>query len=193
LCEAGPGECQACERGVGCVARATTTAELLLDKDFDELSGVWKEASATYFYTIFPSQYADTPDYLVELGPADLDALEQEHATMSQTFVLPAGTQKLTFSGQYQLYPGGTQLDIEDSTRVALHLGANASEAYLFNVWLGVEPGVQFWKGFSYEASSAELAVLLGKKTRLEFEANTWDTVFDFDSLSLKATVCPQD
>lgn len=191
LCAAGPGECQACDAKVGCVSRSTTNVELLLDKDFDQLSGIWKEASVTYGYTIFSSQYADTPDYLVELGPADLDAFEQEHATMSQTFVLPAGTQKLTFSGQYQLSPGGTQLDIEDSTRVALHLGTNASEAYLFNVWLGVEPAIHFWKGFNYEVAAAELKPLLGKKARLEFEANTWDTIFDFDSVSLEATVCP--
>ena len=101
----------------------------------DELSGKWKEASATYGYAIFESAYADTPIYLAEFGPASLDANEQEHVTLGQTFVVPAGTQKLTLGGSYQLSPGGTQLDIEDSTRVALHLGASANEAYLFNVW----------------------------------------------------------
>jgi hypothetical protein len=191
LCQADTGECLGCDPSAGCVSRAMTTTEVLLDKDFDQLSGVWSEASATYFYALFESQYADTLPYLAEFGPADLDADEQEHATLSQTFVLPAGTQKLTFRGSYQLSPGGTQLDIEDSTRVALHLGASANEAYLFNVWLGVEPAVHFWKSFSYEAGRADLTSLLGKSTRLELEANTWDTIFDFDSLSLEATVCP--
>ena len=51
---------------------------------------------------------------------------------------------------------------------------------------------MNFWKTFSYEASRAEIGSLLGKSTRLQFEANTWDTIFVFDSLSLKATVCPQ-
>jgi hypothetical protein len=191
LCQADTGECLGCDPSAGCVSRAMTTTEVLLDKDFDQLSGVWSEASATYFYALFESQYADTLPYLAEFGPADLDADEQEHATLSQTFVLPAGTQKLTFRGSYQLSPGGTQLDIEDSTRVALHLGASANEAYLFNVWLGVEPAVHFWKSFRYEAGRADLTSLLGKSTRLELEANTWDTIFDFDSLSLEATVCP--
>ncbi len=192
LCASQPGECLACQVGAGCVARALTTTELLQDKDFDLLNDSWYEYSANNLYTIFPYEFAHTAPNIVQLGPTPLDVLSQEYSLMSQMVVIPQGTQKLTLAGRYQLYPGGTSLDIHDDTRVAVLAGSSQTEVFLFNVWLGVQPETIFWKAFSYEATRAELTSVLGKQARLEFEARSWDTLFVFDTVSLQATVCPQ-
>jgi hypothetical protein len=191
LCAAGPGECMGCDAQLGCVPRTLTTTELLKDKDLDLLDGSWFEYSTNYTYTIFPWDYADTPDNIAEFGPTPLDAVDQEYAYMYQLFTIPQGTQKLTFSGVYQLYPGGTSLDIEDSVYAYLYAGNTFNEVKLLNVWNGIDFERQFWQSFNYEATRAELTSVLGKQARLELEGYAWDTLFDFDTLSLEASVCP--
>jgi hypothetical protein len=191
LCTAGPEECLACDAEQGCVSRALATKELLKDKDFDLLTGDWSEYSVNYEYNIFSWEFADTPENVAEFGPTPFDVEEQEYGLMSQRVAIPQGTVKLTLSGVYQLTPGGTSLDIYDSVYVSLYAGTTQNQVYAFNVWNGTDIEHTFWKSFSYEATRADLTSVLGKQARLEFEAYAWDSLFDFDSLSLKASYCP--
>ena len=191
LCAAGLGECVACDAALGCVNRAPVTKELLKDKDFDLLTGDWSEYSVNYEYSIFSWKYADTPENVAEFGPTPLDVDEQEYGVMSQRVTIPQTTVKLTLSGVYQLAPGGTSLDIYDSVYVSLYAGATQTQVHTFNVWNGTDIERTIWRSFSYEATRADLASVLGKQARLEFEAYAWDSLFDFDTLSLKASYCP--
>jgi hypothetical protein len=191
LCAAGLGECMACDAALGCVNRAPATKELLKDKDFDLLTGDWSEYSVNYEYSIFSWEYADTPENIAEFGPTPLDVDEQEYGVMSQRVTIPQTTVKLTLSGVYQFAPGGTALDIYDSVYVSLYVGATQTQVHTFNVWNGTDIERSIWRSFSYEATRADLASVLGKQARLEFEAYAWDSLFDFDTLSLKASYCP--
>lgn len=190
LCAARLGECMACDAALGCVNRAPATKELLKDKNFDLLTGDWSEYSVNYEYSIFSWNHADTPENVAEFGPTPLDVDEQEYGFMSQRVTIPQTTVKLTLSGVYQLAPGGTALDIYDSVYVSLYAGATQTQVHTFNIWNGTDIERTIWRSFSYEATRADLASVLGKQARLEFEAYAWDSLFDFDTLSLKASYC---
>ena len=191
LCASGANECFACVVGSGCVARVFTETELLDDKDFDLLNGAWYESSTWWTYVIYPWEFADTPDNIAEFGPTPLEETEQELAYLSQIVLIPASTQKLTLTGVYQLTQGGTSLDVYDSVFASLVVGNTQGQVHIFNVWNGTDPERIFWQTFKFEATRAELTSVLGQQARLEFEGFAWDSVFDFDSLSLKATSCP--
>jgi hypothetical protein len=46
------------------------------------------------------------------------------------------------------------------------------------------------WKPFSYSAPTADVLKMGGIEYTFDVVAHVWDTVFQFDSLQLNATVC---
>jgi len=46
------------------------------------------------------------------------------------------------------------------------------------------------WKRFSYEASRSQVQEVVNKTYRFALVAESWETEFQFDTLSLRAAVC---
>lgn len=181
-------ECVSCRLGIGCVARPVVVEELLLDPAFDLGEGDWTEDSDSFARLIYADASAHSAPSFAQLGPAPKGVVE-EYADLYQYVSIPQGTQSITLSGYYQLSPG-TQRPTQDLAVAALYESGTGDYALLWHVWEGINPAQSSWKEFSYTASRDELEALTGGPYTFDLLSYTADTVFRFDSLSLRATVC---
>lgn len=160
--------------------------ELLNDGNFDQLSGVWQEASSNGFTLIrdsseLPGVIPESGDYAAWLGGVAL-----EESGLLQVVTVPEGTVQLTASGYYGLVT--TDVGDGDFGYVALADG-EANVLGSFAEWYP-EDAVQPWNGFTATLDAASLAgtdvlFVIGSSTD-DFD----DSNFFFDSMSLTATVC---
>ncbi len=192
LCEPDVGECLVCKVGIGCVAGKPTTEELLLDGNLDALEGAWEENSDTWTFNIFSINPAHSGEWSAELGPADPDATKREYADLFQPVAIPADTVKLTFSGFYQLLPGGSATDGGDYTVAAIYQVGAVAPNCTFHDWRGDDPAKLTWTAFTHDAPSDEVAKVVGQDVTMDLVAHTFDSSFNFDTLSLKATRCTE-
>jgi hypothetical protein len=202
-CTPASGMCSTCQVGIGCVDSAPTVKELLLDGTFDDQTGDWSEYSETFDKNVFADAAAQSGGYAVHFGPAAPAAKEREFADLTQQFTVPAKTIKLTASGYYKLLPGANvamRPIAGDYTSLTLFSLAQPADDMHKDTWFiryvdyhsfeGGDAQQAAWTAFSYETPKGVLAKVAGQEVTLDLVCETWDTLYYFDSLSLKATVC---
>jgi hypothetical protein len=195
LCTAGTDMCTSCKVGIGCVDSAPVVKELLLDGNFDDATGDWVEYSEDYDdQNIFADAAAHSGGFSVKLGPAKAGEKDQEFSDLNQLFTVPASTVKLTLAGYFKLAPG-TKLPTEDYAQLTLFSPDTDSQGnytrYVdYHSFDGNDPKQEEWAAFSYETSKSVIKKVAGKDVTLDLVCETWETVYYFDSLSLKASVC---
>ena len=202
-CTPATGMCSSCKVGIGCVDSAPKTQELLLDPNFDQSTGDWSEYADNLENNIFTDPAAHTPNYSAKLGPAPAEADAQETANLFQEITIPAKAIKLTVSGFYKMLPGagtpGRPISDDYTTLTLFSLEQPADDThddtwYIryvdYHTWDGTGALQATWKAFSYETPKATLTKVLGQQVTLDLYTKTWDTIYYFDSLSLKASNC---
>jgi hypothetical protein len=179
--------CETCQAGIGCVAGPQTTTELLLDPNFDDATGDWDE-SGSDVKNIVANAQAQSGSTLAKLGPALPKAVKQQYSDLFQSVTIPAGVVALNLKGYYKLAPG-VKLPADDYAVAALYELAATQPFMRFHDW-NANTAQATWKAFSYDAPKAKLAQLSGNDYTFDFVAEVWDSVYQFDTLSLSATVC---
>jgi hypothetical protein len=190
LCTPDPGECLTCKLGVGCTAGTTTTKQILLDADFDEVTGDWVEdiedgAAQTYILT--QDSEAHTPENSAWFGPAAEDATDQAYLDLLQEVTIPANTTQLTLTGYYEM-GGGFTAPSDDFIKAGLF--DVATKELEFHEWRGDDPDEYDWTSFTYTAQGTTLKKVLGKDLSFDLYGYTWDSAFYFDTLKLNVTTC---
>jgi hypothetical protein len=198
-CTAATGKCTSCRPGIGCVdfEPAQKDLELLLDPKFDELTGDWQEFSDVDAVSSDAAAQSGTHSVFFSAAPAN--ATETRFFDVAQIVHIPAGTIKLTASGWYKMLwapeekPERPRSD-EYVTLTLFSVDPDDDGEYVryldFHTWDGDDPEQTTWKAFTYEASKAALNKVQDLEITLDLVAETWDTKFYFDTMSLKATVC---
>jgi hypothetical protein len=188
LCDADPGECLKCERAIGCVPGETENLELLEDRNFDEMTGVWEEYSEQNGINIFEDPAAQTPPNSAWFF--GYDPTEQEYADLLQNITIPQNTVGLRLSGFYDFSPG-SQAPADDYIVAAIYEIGEITPSVRFHTWEGIHPAPPLlWNAFNYDASMADLRAVLGLNVTFDLVAYSWDSSWYFDSLSLQATLC---
>jgi hypothetical protein len=183
-------KCQTCQLGVGCVAGASRTEELLTDPDFDGSNQDWIETSDNFNDTnIFANNLAQTAPNIARFGPAPNNAVEQEYADLLQYVQIPERTVAVTLKGFFKLAPG-TVLPEDDYTVAAIYELGETDPLVQFHSWRGDSAAQAAWKSFTYNAPKAKLLEMAGNEYTFDLVAYSWESVFQFDSLQLTATVC---
>lgn len=206
MCTPGTGACSStCKVGIGCVDVAPLVKELLLDPNFDDDTSDWAESSNTYNdQCIFADAAAQSAPNSVQVKPAKAGAAKQELADTYQEFHVPKGTTKLTVSGYYKMLPGadaaGRPISADYATLSLWSLeqppDATHNDTWYiryidYHEWDGDGLKQAAWTAFSYETPKATIAKVVDTDITLDLVAETWDTKYFFDSMSLKATYCP--
>lgn len=196
-CTAAPGKCTSCKTGIGCVEYAPVEQELLLDANFDEESGDWQDFSDGV--VVLPDAMAQSGTHSVYLGVAPVDATEMNFSVLSQPVYVPPRTIKLQASGWYKVLwaaeeKAGRPRTDEYTTLTLFSVGTDDEGDYTryvdFHQWDADDGAQTTWKSFSYDASKAVLSKVQDLEITLDLVAETWDTAYYFDTLSLKASVC---
>jgi hypothetical protein len=182
--------CEACQAGIGCVAGAKTVMQLLLDPNFDAVTGDWDE-SASDGINVVTAAGAQTGTKVAKFGPAANNAQDQQYSDLLQYLTIPAGTVALSLTGYYKLTVG-TKVPADDYLVLAIYADGEISPFTQFHSFEATAGAQAAWKTFTYSAPKSEVVVLAGTDQEYTFDlvAHVWDTVFQFDSLQLNATVC---
>ena len=188
-CLANPGECLQCRVGIGCVATDPLTEELLLDPSFDEQTGDWVEYSDNYENNIFAGAGAQSGTRFAKLGPAPAGATKQEYADLLQYVLIPQRASSLTLTGYYRVNPGATN-PAGDYAVAALYEPNAVDPSIQFRSWDGGAGAEPAWQSFRYSAPRSDLSELAGQELTFDLVAHTFGTVYEFDTLSLTATIC---
>lgn len=188
-CPSEAGECLDCQLNIGCVAVAADVRELLLNPTFDDAKIEWKEYSDNNEGNLFIEEGAQSASRVARFGPAPPPATVEEYADLSQTITIPEHTTSLRLTGYYQLAPGTLQLD-EDYAAAALYELGELQPASEFHSWAGTSGAQSEWKQFSYDASRSEVEALQGLDVTFDLIAHVRESVYRFDTLSLRATIC---
>jgi hypothetical protein len=187
--------CEVCSVGIGCVAGPTEETQLLTDPAFDLGSAEWDQTSDRFGKNIFADVAAQTPGNIAKFGPAAPNASAQEYADLLQFVTIPANVVGITLKGYYKLTPGtGTGMKVPKNDYVAIGFWDPASSDIMpveqFDALHGDSGAQASWKAFSYSMSAVEVQTLAGNEYTFDFVANTWGSIFSFDSLQLNATTC---
>ena len=186
LCDASL--CETCQAGIGCVAGDTTTTQLLLDPNFDLLTGDWDE-SGSDGTNVMTVSMAQSGTKAAKFGPAPADATEQDYSDLLQYVTIPKGTIALTLTGYYKLAPG-TTLPSKDYLVAAFYEDGGTKPFTQFHSFAATSGVQTTWKMFSYTAPKADVLTMGGTEYTFDLVAHVWDTVFHIDSLQLNATLC---
>lgn len=199
-CTAAAGKCTSCRAGIGCVDSEPIEKdlELLLDASFDEQSGDWQDFSAGNVGPVAADAAAHSGTHSVHFLPAATDATKTRFFNVSQLVHIPPGTVKLTASGWYKMLWAATELEARPRTEeyVTLTLfsledeDGNFTRYYDYNSWDGEDAPETTWTAFTFDAPRSVLRKVQDLDVTLDLVAETWDTQFYFDTLSLKAAVC---
>jgi hypothetical protein len=189
LCAAANDECVTCLAGIGCVLGDRVVEELLLDPSFDAVAGDWVEYSDNFAGNVFVEEGAQSGASIARFGPAPPGAAKQEYADLLQNVTIPDNTISLRFSGYYKLAPGNEKPSA-DYVVAALFEIDDLDPYTTFHRWAGNSGANAAWTAFSYEAERADIQPMWGVEYTFDLVAHTWDSVYRFDTLSLKATVC---
>jgi hypothetical protein len=198
-CTAAAGKCTSCQGGIGCVDSEPVEKdlELLLDRNFDEQTGDWGDFSDAD--VILPDAAAHSGTHSAYFSVAPDDNVEPAFFDITQIVVIPAGTIKLTASGWYKMLwapavkPNRPRSD--EYVMLTLFSVESGDDGKYIRYWEpkswgGTDAPQTTWKAFSYDASKMVLSKIQDLEVTLDLVAETWDTTYYFDSLSLKATVC---
>jgi len=181
--------CEACQAGIGCVAGPKTTMQLLADPNFDLMMDDWVEAGDVT--NIVAAAAAQSGTMVAKFGPALPNAKDQQYGDLLQYLTIPANTVSMTMTGYYKLTPG-TKAPADDYLVLAIYEDGETLPFSQFHSFEATIAAQAMWKSFSYNLPKSEIAVLAGTDQLYTFDlvAHVWDTVFQFDSLQLNATVC---
>jgi hypothetical protein len=181
--------CETCKAGIGCVSSGKMTLPLLLNAKFDDVSNLdWSNQSDRE--NIVKSAAAPSPPNLASFGPAPNNAADQEYGDLFQYVTIPEGLVDLALTVSYTVSPG-TKAPADDAVWMALYEPGATKYTAIFHTWEandGAKP--TFGQPVVYHAPKADLPELDGQEFTFDIVASTWDTVFQFDSLDLTATVC---
>lgn len=186
LCDAS--SCETCQAGIGCVAGAKTTMQLLADPNFDLDDASWDESGSDGFNVVTMAG-AQSGANVAKFGPGDITAEEQDYSDLLQWVTIPEGTVALTFSGYYKLTPG-TFVPADDYLVAAFYEQDSIKPFTQFHSFEATAGAQAAWKTFTYSAPKADVLEMGGIEYTFDLVAHLWDTVFQFDSLQLNATVC---
>jgi hypothetical protein len=199
-CIAAAGKCTSCQAGIGCVDSEPVEKdlELLLDASFDEQSEDWQDFSSGNVTPVAADAAAQSGTHAVHFLPAADDATKTRFFNLSQLVHIPAGTVKLTASGWYKMLWAATELEARPRTDEYATLTLFSLEDedgkftryYDYNSWDGEDAPQTTWKAFTFDAPRSALRKVQDLDITLDLVAETWDTQFYFDTLSLKAAVC---
>jgi hypothetical protein len=187
--------CEVCSVGIGCVAGPTEETQLLTDPAFDLGSADWDQTSDRFGKNIFADAAAQTPGNIAKFGPAAANASAQEYGDLLQFVTIPANVVGITLKGYYKLTPGtGTGMKVPKNDYVAIGFWDPASSDIMpveqFDAIHGDSGAQASWKAFSYSMSAIEVQTLAGNEYTFDLVANTWGSIFQFDTLELNATTC---
>jgi len=187
LCDAT--QCEACQAGIGCVAGPKTVMQLLSAPDFDTV-GDWDE-STSEAANIVTAAGAQSGTKVAKFGPAAVNAKKQQYSDLLQYMTFPEGMVSLTVTGYYKLTVG-TKLPADDYLVIALYEDGAIDPFTQFHSFEATAGAQTAWKAFTYNAPKSDVLQLAGTDQMYTFDlvAHLWDTVFQFDSLQLNATVC---
>ena len=186
LCDAS--SCETCQAGIGCVAGEKTTMQLLLDPNFDLATNDWDE-SGSDGVNLVTLAGAQTGTKVAQFGPGDITAEEQDYSDLLQWVTIPERTVALTFTGYYKLTPG--TFKVADDYVVAAFYEDGAIKPFTqFHSFEATTGAQAAWKAFTYNAPKDDVLKMPGTEYTFDLVAHVWDTVFQFDSVQLNATVC---
>lgn len=183
--------CEACVANVGCVEGETEQEQLLVDPSFDMSSTDWDQTSDRFGKNIFADAAAQSGTNIAKFGPAAAAAKEQEYADLLQYVTIPEGVVALTLTGYYKL-AAGTKDPANDYVAVGFWDPGSAdimpvSQFHSFSGNSGAKPA---WTAFTYKLSGVDLDGMPGNEFTFDLVANTWDSVYQFDTLAVQATTC---
>ncbi len=182
--------CETCQVGIGCVAGSTTSMQMLLDPNFDAATGDWVEKSKTFGKNIFTNAMAQSADKIAKFGPAGAAASgKQEYADLYQYVSMPPGIVGLSLTGYFKATPG-TKAPADDYVVAAFYAIGTTDPFTQFHSFEASAGAQATWKAFTYSAPKAEVALMGGNDYTFDLVAHVWDSVFQFDTLQLNATVC---
>lgn len=183
--------CEVCQAGIGCVAREKTEMQMLVDQNFDDNSADWDQTSDTFKQNIFTDPKAETPMMLARFGPAAANATEAEYADLLQYVTIPETIAALTLKGYYKVLPGTQHTAEEDYVVAGLwDLDGSIKPFAQFHSFHANDGAVPEWKAFSYSLSAKQIKQIAGNEYSFDLVANAWDSVYQFDTLELNATIC---
>jgi hypothetical protein len=181
--------CETCQAGIGCVAGAKTKMQLLLDPDFDLLPSEWEESSQSDGISVVTAAGALSGAKVANFGPGNITAENQYYADIFQWVTIPERTVALALTGSYKLAPGAFKPE-DDQVLVAFYEPDDTDSFAQLHFFEAAEGAQTAWKAFIYTAPKAKVAMMGGKEYTFDLVAYVWDSVFQFDSLQLNATVC---
>jgi hypothetical protein len=187
LCDASA--CETCQAGIGCVAGEKTTMQLLLDPNFDLESNDWADAMSdgVSVQTVVGAQSGTKA---AKFGPGDITADEQYYADLLQWVTIPERTVALNLTGYYKLTPG-TFMAADDYVVAAFYEDGAVKPLTQFHSFEATTGAQAAWKMFTYNIPKTDdVPSMAGTEYTFDLVAHVWDTVFQFDSLQLNATVC---
>lgn len=190
LCVPDPGECLTCRVGIGCVAGPAVIEQLLLDPSFDQRSGDWIEDSDSYPSLVVSEPGAQSGMSLAKLGPAPVDATEEEYGDLYQHVTIPEHTSTLELSGYYELTPGAMKPGADYVAAALYELSDTAQPATLFHRWSGSSAAQTTWKSFGYAAPRNEVLAMRGREFTFDLVLRSVGSEYRFDTLRLEATIC---
>jgi hypothetical protein len=184
--------CETCTVGIGCVPGPSTKEQILLDPNFDAVSGDWDDSSSD-ITNIVTNAAAQSPGRIAKFGPVIVNATSYEYDDLLQYITLPKGVVGMTLTGYYKLTP--TKILHPDDPDDYVALG-------FYDLNGGIQPVVQFhsfqgdgaaqaaWKAFTYDAPKDEVALIAdGGDYSFDFVALTY-SAFQFDTMTLTTTMC---
>jgi hypothetical protein len=180
--------CETCQAGIGCVAGDKTTMQLLADPNFDLDDASWDE-SGSDGVNVVTMAGAQTGTKVAQFGPGDITAEAEDYSDLLQWVTVPERTVALTLSGYYKLVPG-TFKPANDYVVAAFYEEAELKPFTQFHSFEATAGAQAAWKTFSYSAPTDDVLQMGGTEYTFDLVAHVWDTVFQFDSLQLNATVC---
>lgn len=200
--------CETCKAGIGCLAGATSTVQLLADPGFDIVpaSGDWDE-SGSEDVNIVTDPAAQTPTKIAKFGPGPAvgsNVDDQQYSDVFQYVTIPVGTVAIDLTGFYEL-AAGRNSPKDDQLQAALFplecpdpdVDPNADPScsvtkpfVTFHTFYASTGATTTWKAFSYSAQEKDVAKMAGADYSFDLVAYVWDTVFRVDSLQMNATVC---
>lgn len=181
--------CETCQAGIGCVAGPKTTMQMLLDPNFDLDPSEWEESNQSTGVSIVTAAGALSGAKVANFGPGDVTAEDQYYADIFQFVTIPERTIALTLTGSYKLTPG-TFLPEDDQVLAAFYEPGGTDSFAPLNFFEATAGAQAAWKTFTYNAPKAKVAMMSGNEYTFDLVAYVWDSVFQFDSLQLNATVC---
>jgi hypothetical protein len=180
--------CETCQAGIGCVAGEKKTMQLLADPNFDLDDGSWDE-SGSDGVNVVAIAGAQTGTKVAQFGPGDITAEAEDYSDLLQWVTIPERTVALTLAGYYKLTPGTFKPE-DDYLVIAFYEEGELMPFTQFHSFEATVAAQAAWKTFSYSAPTTDVLKMGGTEYTFDLVAHVWDTVFQFDSLQLNATVC---